>query len=85
MLSGARTHLSLLTSRSFSSQKHEFQVSASKWAFATNLYNEKLEILTKSKNETFVRKNPRALEDKLTAIEAAVLQRVRKGYYKSEH
>lgn len=59
-----------------------FGMTASKWATATKTYNDRLEDLMKKKNAEFIRKNPRALADKLSEIEPKITDRILKGNYK---
>lgn len=58
-----------------------FGMTASKWASATKIYNNRLEDLTKKKNAEFIRKNPRALADKLSEIEPRITDRIHKEDY----
>jgi hypothetical protein len=52
-----------------------FGMTASKWASATKTYNERLERIAKKKNIEFIRKNPRALADKLSEVEPMIAER----------
>ncbi|KAF8969038.1 hypothetical protein BDZ97DRAFT_1902759 [Flammula alnicola] len=58
-----------------------FGMTVSKWASAAKIYNEQLEALGKTKNIEILKKNPRALTDKLSEIEPKISERILKQNY----
>lgn len=58
-----------------------FGMTTPKWAAATNIYNAQLEELSKKKHFVFIKKNPRALMEKLAEIEPKILDRVSRNNY----
>ncbi|KAF8176924.1 hypothetical protein BJ912DRAFT_930520 [Pholiota molesta] len=74
----------------FMDMRAEFQwisyaMTGSKWAAATNVYNKRLDDLGKKKNLRFIKKNPRALVDKLNEVEAQINNRIIKENYRSQN
>ncbi|KAF8973794.1 hypothetical protein BDZ97DRAFT_1751761 [Flammula alnicola] len=61
-----------------------FGMTASKWASAAKIFNDRLEVVGKKKNIEIIKKNPRALVDKLNAIEPKISDRILKGNYHSK-
>ncbi|KAF8178001.1 hypothetical protein BJ912DRAFT_1146430 [Pholiota molesta] len=53
-----------------------FSMTSSKWAIATKAYNERLAKLGKEKHFNVIKKNPRALMDKLNEIEPMISERL---------
>ncbi|KAF9470175.1 hypothetical protein BDN70DRAFT_821684, partial [Pholiota conissans] len=53
-----------------------FGMTASKWASATQIFNDRLLQERKDDKTPFIKKNPRALADKLRKVESMVLDRV---------
>lgn len=58
-----------------------FGMTTQKWASAAKLYNAQLEELGKKKHTVFIKKNPRALMEKLGEIEPKILDRVARNNY----
>ncbi|KAF8173269.1 hypothetical protein BJ912DRAFT_1065323 [Pholiota molesta] len=61
-----------------------FGMTVSKWASATSVYNERLEELGRKKMLKIIKKNPRALMDKLNEIEPKIRERLSTRNYKSK-
>ncbi|KAF8173443.1 hypothetical protein BJ912DRAFT_1079230 [Pholiota molesta] len=58
-----------------------FGMTAAKWASAAQIYNNRLEGLNKKKDVEFIKKNPRALADKLNEVERQINERnITKNY-----
>lgn len=58
-----------------------FGMTTQKWATSAKIYNSELEDLSKKKHTTFIKKNPRALMEKLGEIEPKILDRVLRNNY----
>lgn len=58
-----------------------FGMTTQKWAASAKVYNTELEELSKKKHTTFIKKNPRALMEKLGEIEPKILDRVSRNNY----
>lgn len=58
-----------------------FGMTAQKWASATSIYNTQLEVCSKKKGFQFIKKNPRALSEKLNEIEPKIIERVSRNNY----
>jgi hypothetical protein len=61
-----------------------FSMTCRKWVTATGIFNTRLEE-KRGENLEFVRKNPRALMDKLSEVEQQVIQRVATGNFACMH
>ena len=53
-----------------------FSMTCRKWVNATNIFNTQLEERRKGENLDVVKKNPRALMDKLAEVEQQIIQRL---------
>lgn len=53
-----------------------FMMTSQKWVSATHIYNERLEQQTRVRGVPFIRKNPRALMEKLGEIEPKISKRL---------
>lgn len=63
---------------------YSLSMTSQKWVSATRLYNERLADAGKDQGVEVVKKNPRALEEKLAAVESAILQRIEKHQFACE-
>lgn len=61
------------------------KMSPQKWAEATMTYNTRLHQAATEQRRQYVAKHPRALIDKLSAIEGQVFQRLASGNYNCEY
>ncbi|KAF8054908.1 hypothetical protein FPV67DRAFT_1681291 [Lyophyllum atratum] len=62
-----------------------FNMNAQRWVAATDAYNRRLQALCEKRNIPFIKKNPRALLDKLGEIEPQIKRRIATGdYYNSK-
>jgi hypothetical protein len=63
-------------------QWSSFSLTSKKWVAATHEYNTRLEALNLQNGVPHVKKNPRALVEKMEEVEAIITQRINAGDYK---